>query len=90
MANAYICETVNSVENNFAADSRDKTGKRVVMFDSARTQQIYLFPAHIVQIEAVVDSRDGVERSVISMSSGLRYITARGAAAICGDMAKLM
>lgn len=89
MANAFICETVNVVDNKFSADSRDKNGKRVVMFDAVRTIQVYLFPAHIIQIEAVVDSKDGVERGIISMSSGLRYITARAASAICGDMGKL-
>ena len=90
MANPFICETVNVVDNNFSADSRNKDGKRVVTFDSNRTIQVYLFPAHIVQIEAVVDSIAAVERGVILMSSGQRYITGRGAAAICAEMGKLV
>ena len=90
MANAFICETVNVVDNKFSADSRDKDGKRVVMFDAVRTIEVYLFPPHIIQIEAVKDSKDGIERGIISMSSGLRYITERGAAAICATMAKLL
>lgn len=89
MSNPFILETVNVVDNAFSADSRNKEGKRVVTFDSVRTIQLYLFPAHMIQIEAVVDSIGGVERGVILMSSGLRYITARGAAAICAEMAKL-
>jgi hypothetical protein len=89
MANSYVCETVNVVDNNFSADSRDKNGRRVVMFDEKRTMEVFLFPPHILQIEAVVDSDGGVDRGVISMSSGLRYITARGAAVICRDIAKL-
>jgi hypothetical protein len=90
MAYAFISETVNIVDNNFSADSRDKDGKRVVMFDNRRTLQIYLSPAHILQIESVVDSKDAVERGVISMTSGIRYITARAAATICGDIAKMV
>jgi hypothetical protein len=89
MGNAYICETVNIVDNNFSADSRDKDGTRVVMFDSRRTLKLYLSPAHILQVEAVVDTKDATERGVITMSSGIRYITSRAAALICGDMAKL-
>ena len=89
MAYPCICEIVNIVDNNFSADSRNKDGQRVVMFDAKRTQQLYIFPAHILQIEAVVDSADATERGVISMSSGLRYLTARGAKAICSDLAKL-
>lgn len=89
MANPYIFETVNVVDNNFSADSRNKDGKRVVTFDAYRTIQVYLFPAHIVQIEAVLDSKDAVERGVILMSSGMRYITGRGAGAICAELGKL-
>src|SRR6266481_3203366 len=62
MAHAYTCEIVNVVDNKFAADSRDKDGKRVVMFDSLRTIEVYLFPSHIIQIEAVKDSKDGTDR----------------------------
>ena len=90
VANAYTCEIVNVVDNKFAADSRDKDGKRVVMFDSLRTIEVYLFPAHIIQIESVKDTKDGTARGIISMSSGLRYITERSAALICSDMAKLV
>ncbi len=87
MSNAYVCETVNSVDNAFAADSRDKDGGRVVTYDPRRTLSVYFFAPHIVQIEAVKDAKDGTERAVITVSSGLRYITARGAAAICKDLA---
>jgi hypothetical protein len=90
MTNAFICETVNIVDNNFSADSRDKEGKRVVMFDSKRTLKLYLSLAHIVQIEAVVDTKDATERGVISMTSGIRYISARAAGLICGDVAKIV
>jgi hypothetical protein len=86
MSIVFIRETVNVVENNFSADSRDKDGKRVVMFDSKRVMQLYLSEAHIVQIETAVDTKDGTERGVVLMSSGIRYITQRGAAAICADM----
>jgi hypothetical protein len=48
---------------------------------------LYLFTAHILQIEAAVDAATAVVRGVITMSSGLRYISARGARLICGDMA---
>ena len=89
MANAFIRETVNVVDNKFSADSRDKNGKRVVTYDASRTIDVFLFPAHIIQIEAVVDAKDGVERGIISITSGARYITARSAAVICGDMGKL-
>ncbi|HEX4859255.1 MAG TPA: hypothetical protein VFV17_09560 [Usitatibacteraceae bacterium] len=88
MAGIYICESVNIVDNNFTADSRNKDGKRVVMFDARRALELYLFTSHILQIEAVVDSSNAAERGVMTMSSGIRYITARGAAAICGDLAK--
>jgi hypothetical protein len=89
MANPYICESVNIVDNNFSADSRNKAGKRVVSFDNTRSLQLYLFTSHVLQIEAVVDSLDAAERGVITMSSGLRYITSRGAGVICTEMAKL-
>ena len=89
MSNAFICETVNIVDNNFSADSRDKDGKRVVMFDHKRTQQLYLSLAHIVQIESCVDTKDASERGVITMISGIRYISARAASVICGDVSKL-
>ncbi len=89
MADPYICELVNIVDNNFSADSRNKDGKRVVSYDARRSQELYLFTAHILQIEAAVDATTAVDRGVITMSSGLRYISARGAKQICSDMAKL-
>lgn len=89
MAFTAMLETVNIVENNFSVDSRDRSGKRVVSFDAHRTLQIYLMHAHIVQIEVVVDVKEAIERSVILMSSGARYITARSAGAIAADLAKL-
>ncbi len=88
MANAYICENVNMVENEFSADSRDKDGRRVVVFDAKQALKIYLAKAHIIQIEEVVDRKDAVERSVISMSSGKRFVAARSAAVICNEISK--
>ena len=89
MANPFICESVNIVDNNFTADSRNKEGKRVVSFDSTRALQLYLFTSHILQIEAVIDTAGAADRGVITMSSGVRYISSRGAGAISTDMAKL-
>jgi hypothetical protein len=89
MGNASILEAVNIVDNAFTADSRNKEGKRVVTFDAPRALQLHLFAAHILQIEAVSDSVGAVERGVITMSSGIRYISARGAATICADIGKL-
>jgi hypothetical protein len=87
MSNVYVCETVNSVDNAFAADSRDKDGTRVVSYDARRTLSVNLFAAHVVQVEAVKDAKDGSERGVVTLSSGLRYITARAASAVCKDLA---
>jgi hypothetical protein len=88
MAHTAMLETVNVVENNFSVDSRDRSGKRVVSFDAHRTLQVYLLHAHIVQIEVVVDVKEATERSILLMSSGARYITARAASAIAADLAK--
>jgi hypothetical protein len=89
MSDGYIVESVNPVENNFSADSRDKDGMRVVMFDAKRALTVYLFTAHIIQIEAVKDSKTDEERGIITLSSGLRYVTKRAALAICAGMPKL-
>ncbi len=89
MRDGYIVESVNPVENNFSADSRDKDGMRVVMFDARRALTVYLFTAHIIQIEAVKDSKTDEERGIITLSSGLRYVTKRAALAICAGMPKL-
>ena len=89
MATPYVCELVNIVDNNFTADSRNKEGKRVVSYDAKRSLELYLFTSHILQIEAAVDAATAVDRGVITMSSGLRYISARGAKLNCGDMATL-
>lgn len=86
MPNGYVCESVNPVDNKFAADSRDKDGARVVMFDKLRALTVYFFPAHIVQIEAVKDTKDGGERGIITLSSGARYITSRAASETCMEM----
>jgi hypothetical protein len=88
MAHTSSLETVNIIENNFSADSRDRDGRRVVSFEKKRAIHLHLFHAHIVQMEAVVDAKDAVERSVIMMTSGERFITARGAAEIAADIAK--
>jgi hypothetical protein len=88
MASLSICESVNVIDNNFSADSRDKDGHRVVTFDKRRAISLHFLCAHIVQIEAVADSKDAIMRGIIMMSSGMRYISERGAATICEELAK--
>lgn len=88
MASLSICESVNVIDNNFSADSRDKDGNRVVTYDKKRAIRLNFLCAHIVQIETVVDSKEAVARGIIMMSSSIRYITERGAAVICEDLAK--
>ncbi len=82
----YIYESVNSVENNFSADSRDKDGHRVVTFDKKRMLNVFLFHAYIVQIESAKDAKSGEERAIITLVSGLRYVTQRGALEICNEI----
>jgi hypothetical protein len=86
--NGYVRETVNSVESAFAVDARDKDSARAVTYDARRTSTVYLFATLIAHIEACKDVKDGCERSVITLSSGLRYSGWRGAAVICKELAK--
>ena len=83
MATKYILEDVSLIDNNFSADSRDKNGLRVVSFEKRRSIKLHLAIDHIVQIEVVKDAKGDVDRSIVTMTSGLRYITERGAQELC-------
>jgi hypothetical protein len=82
MATKYILEDVALVENEFTADSRDKAGVRVVSYDPRRSIKLHLSIAHIVQIEVVKDAKLE-DRSIVTLSSGHRYITRRSAEELC-------
>ena len=82
MATKYILEDVALVENEFSADSRNKEGVRVVSFDSRRSIRLHLAVDHIVQIEVVSDAKLDEPRAIVTMSSGQRYVTRRGAEAL--------
>ena len=88
MAGRYILEDVTVVDNNFSADSRDKDGLRVVTYEARRSIKLHLAIDHIVQIEVVRDSRAGDARSIVTLTSGQRYITQRGAQELCAEIAK--
>lgn len=77
--NKYILEEVSVVENNFSADSRDKDGLRVVVFESRRSIRLMLAVDHIVQIEVVKDGKVDAGRSIVTLTTGQRYITKRSA-----------
>ena len=79
MAGKYILEDVAMVENEFSADSRDKDGLRVVTYESKRSIKLHLAIDHIVQIEVVNDSKLAQGRSIVTLSSGHRYVTRRSA-----------
>ena len=83
MATKYILEHAAMVENEFSADSRDKEGFRVVTYDARKAIHLYLAIDHIVQIEVVKDSKAGEDRSIVTLSSGVRYVTRRGAGELC-------
>jgi hypothetical protein len=89
MLNGYILEDVAIVENDFSADSRDKDGVRIVSYEPKKAIKLHLAVAHIVQIEAVKDSRSDEARAIITLTSGHRYITKRGAQQLCDQIAKL-
>ena len=89
MAGRYILEDVTSVDNNFSADSRDKDGLRVVTYEPRRSIKLHLAIDHIVQIEVVRDSKAGDERSLVTLTSGQRYITKRGAQDLCAEINKV-
>jgi hypothetical protein len=83
MTTRYVLEDVSIVENDFSADSRDKNGLRIVSFDARRTIKLHIAIDHIVQIEAVKDAKLDEVRSIVTMTSGHRYITRRGAEELC-------
>ena len=87
MSSAFLQEDVSVIENNFSADSRDKDGYRVVTFEARRKLSLYIAVGHIVHIEAVRDSKAGEARSIVTLSSGQRLITQRGAAEIVAALA---
>jgi hypothetical protein len=88
MATRYILEDVALVENDFSADSRDKGGVRVVSYDSRRSIKLYLAIDHIVQIEVVNDAKLGEGRSIVTLSTGHRYVTRRSAQELCAAIEK--
>lgn len=79
----FILEDVAIVENDFSADSRNKDGIRVVTYESRRAIKLQIAVAHIVQIELVKDSKAGEDRSIVTLSSGVRYVTRRSAQELC-------
>ena len=83
MTTRYVLEDVSVVENDFSADSRDKNGLRIVSFDMRRSIRLHIAIDHIVQIEAVKDAKLDEVRSIVTMTSGHRYITRRGAEELC-------
>ena len=88
MATRYILEEVTIVENDFSTDSRDKEGVRIVTFDSRRSIKLHLAIDHIVQIEAVKDAKLDDGRSIVTLSSGNRYVTRRSAQELCTAIEK--
>jgi uncharacterized protein YlzI (FlbEa/FlbD family) len=89
MPSLFILEDVSVVENDFSADSRDKDGMRIVSFEARRSLSLHFAVDHIVQIEAVKDSKEGAPRSIITLTSGKRYISRRGAQELCTAIGKL-
>jgi hypothetical protein len=89
MATTFILEDVAVVENDFSADSRDKDGMRVVTFDTRRSIKLHLAIEQIVQIEVVKDAKLDEGRSIVTLTSGHRYITRRSAQDICAAIAKV-
>ena len=88
MATKYILEDVALVENDFSADSRDTGGLRVVSFDARRSIKLHLAIDHIVQIEVVKDAKLDDGRSIVTLSSGHRYVTRRSAQELCSAIEK--
>lgn len=88
MSTKYILEDVSLIDNNFSADSRDKSGLRVVSYDAKRSIKMHLAVDHIIQIEVVKDMKDDANRSIVTMSSGIRYVTRRGADELCALIEK--
>jgi hypothetical protein len=88
MTAKFIFEDVAVVENDFSADSRDKDGLRVVTYEARRSIKLHLAIDHIVQIEVVKDSKQGEGRSIVTLTSGLRYVTRRSAQEVCASIDK--
>ena len=88
MTTKYILEDVAIVENDFSADSRDKAGVRIVSYDSRRSIKLHLAIDHIVQIEVVKDAKLDDGRSIVTLSSGHRYVTRRSAQELCAAIEK--
>ena len=84
----FILEDAAVVENDFSADSRDKDGLRVVTFEPKRAIKLHIAIHHIVQIEVVKDSKQGDGRSIVTLTSGHRYVTRRSAQELCTAIAK--
>jgi uncharacterized protein YlzI (FlbEa/FlbD family) len=89
MTTRFILEEVAIVENDFTADSRDRDGLRVVTYESRRAIQLHLATDHIVQIEAVRDAKLADGRSIVTLSSGHRYVTKRSAVDVIAAITKV-
>lgn len=83
MTTNFILEDVTMVENDFSVDSRDKEGMRVVTYEARRGIKLHLAIDHIVHIEVVKDSKQGEGRSIVTLTSGHRYVTRRSAQDVC-------
>jgi hypothetical protein len=88
MAARYILEDVSLVENDFSADSRNKEGIRIVSYEARRGIRLHLAIEHIVQIEVVKDAKGDEGRSIVTLSSGHRYVTRRSAQDLCDSIEK--
>ena len=88
MSSRFILEDVAIVENDFSADSRDKDGLRVVMYEHRRAIKLHLAIDHILHIEVVKDTKAGEPRAIVSLTSGQRYVTKRSAQDICAAIEK--
>lgn len=88
MSTRFILEDVAIVENDFSADSRDKDGVRVVTYEARRAIKLHLAIDHILHIEVVRDSKQGDARSIVSLTTGQRYVTRRSAVEICAAIDK--
>ena len=88
MTSRYILEEVAIVENDFSTDSRDKDGVRIVTYDARRGIKLHLAIDHIVQIEVVKDAKLADGRSIVTLSSGHRYVTKRSAQELCASIEK--
>ena len=76
------------MENDFSTDSRNKDGVRVVSYESRRAIKLHLAIDHIVQIEAVKDMKVDEGRSIVTLTTGHRYVTRRSAQELCAAIEK--